>query len=333
MMAAATSRLMEGLRAIPRCRPASARPWAVAGRPATATDTGGFGVVTTVAALVLATSSPVSAQSLHDHLACYKVKDPLKESAVVDLAAAEIFGQEDGCRVKVAGAELCMPAEKTLQSYTGSPVAQGGQDLANGFLCYKAKCPKLPTPGVVATDRFGTRDLVKPKAQKLCAPAAVTVKRVFVTSSTFGGDFGGIAVADATCQTAADNAGLDGTFVAWLSDSQKDARDVLPKDSAWANLAGDLIAYNLKDLTDGELLAPITYDENGTDVGGGGSANAWTGTFTDGKGSGTGIQHCGDWQSTVGNGAVGRAYQTNMGWTIEVQISCTGSWRLYCFET
>ncbi|MDE0205503.1 MAG: hypothetical protein OXP66_05695, partial [Candidatus Tectomicrobia bacterium] len=40
---------------------------------------------------------------------------------------------------------------------------------------------------------------------------------VFVTKAAFQGNFGGLAGADARCQSAARDAGLPGLFRAWLS--------------------------------------------------------------------------------------------------------------------
>ena len=49
----------------------------------------------------------------------------------------------------------------------------------------------------------------------------------FVTSQSWaGGALGGLAGADAKCNAAAVAAGLGGTYVAWLSDSQNDARKI-----------------------------------------------------------------------------------------------------------
>jgi len=52
--------------------------------------------------------------------------------------------------------------------------------------------------------------------------------RVFVTSSSWNGNLGGLSGAGAKCQQAADAAGLGGTWVAWLSDSTYDAKDRIP---------------------------------------------------------------------------------------------------------
>ena len=48
-------------------------------------------------------------------------------------------------------------------------------------------------------------------------------KLVFTTSASYAGDLGGLAGADAKCAQSASTAGLDGTFVALLSDATTNA--------------------------------------------------------------------------------------------------------------
>ena len=78
---------------------------------------------------------------------------------------------------------------------------------------------------------------------------------------------GGLSGADAICQGEADRAGLGGTFVAWLSTSDTDARDRVD-DVLYRRLDGQLVAVDLNDLTDGSIANPINLDVDGG-VGGG----------------------------------------------------------------
>ena len=89
--------------------------------------------------------------------------------------------------------------------------------------------PEQPPPGVVfhylvraMTPSVGSwgADSAGNERVPACSP---TPKRVFVTSSTFDGNLGGLAGADVKCQGAATTAGLPGTFRAWLSDSTTSA--------------------------------------------------------------------------------------------------------------
>ena len=100
-------------------------------------------------------------------------------------------------------------------------------------------------------------------------------KTIFITSQTFNGNLGGLEGADAKCQELADAADLDGTFKAWLSDSETDARDRLTHATVPYRLVdGTTVADDFTDLTDGSLDAPINRTENGTAVG----DRPWTGT-------------------------------------------------------
>ena len=65
------------------------------------------------AALCLTWAASVAAQPTPDHLNCYKMKDPVKLAAVVDLAPW--FAVENGCKVMPAKM-LCGPAATTITS-------------------------------------------------------------------------------------------------------------------------------------------------------------------------------------------------------------------------
>lgn len=90
-------------------------------------------------------------------------------------------------------------------------------------------------------------------------------KLVFVTSAEFTGNLGGLSGADAICQEAADAAGLDGVFQAWLSDS------VDTPSTRWKTLSlgpyflldGGVVAASFGDLVDGTINAEINVTEAG----------------------------------------------------------------------
>ena len=69
---------------------------------------------------------------------------------------------------------------------------------------------------------------------------------------------GGLAGGDALCQSHADAAGLDGLFMAWLSDGTDNA--ITRYEAAdggynpyFVKLNGDLVAYSTDDLVDGTI--------------------------------------------------------------------------------
>ena len=124
--------------------------------------------VATVAGVVPA------AAALHDHLKCYKVKDPSAFAATVDLrpADSDVFDVDANCTVKVRSRELCFPVQKDFVSGTGPQLGVAGAELANAFLCYKVKCPPSVVPeSIEMSDQFGTRTLSGLRTTTICAPA------------------------------------------------------------------------------------------------------------------------------------------------------------------
>ena len=99
------------------------------------------------------------------------------------------------------------------------------------------------------------------------AMCAIDSRFVFVTSQVYDGNMGGLAGADAQCQMLASNAGLPGTYKAWLSSTQESPSTrfthsqvpyVLPN--------GTKVADNWADLTDGTLDWRIDRTEAGDPV-------------------------------------------------------------------
>ena len=92
----------------------------------------------------------------------------------------------------------------------------------------------------------------------------------------------GLEAGDFICNSHAQGAGLFGNFAAWLSKDGVDAKDRLTQGSGpFIDVNGLTIADNIKDLTDGNLDAPIVSDELGLAIlYGSHRANdfAWTGT-------------------------------------------------------
>jgi len=108
-----------------------------------------------------------------DHLKCYKIKDlAVFKSATADLTPAQPEFPAENCSLKGKAAELCIPADK------GNVVIEEGQiqdfpaqALADAQLCYKIKCPKVTIAPLEVSDQFGTRNVEKFKATKVCGPA------------------------------------------------------------------------------------------------------------------------------------------------------------------
>lgn len=91
------------------------------------------------------------------------------------------------------------------------------------------------------------------------------VRRVFITSSRHDGDVGGLAGADAICQAEADDAGLSGTYYAFLSTSGNDEprdrfnRSPLP----YVRPDGVQIARDWAEFTGGRFAVSIFMDAGG----------------------------------------------------------------------
>jgi len=153
-------------------------------------------------------------------------------------------------------------------------------------------------------------------------------RRVFISSTTSNGNLGGLAGADATCQSLAEDAGLGGTWIAWLSSSSVHASSRMT-DAVYVELDGTIIANSLADLTDCSIDANITLNESGATVF---PAIIFTGTDCDGTNEP--VYLCSDWTSASGSGLGGKNdFPPNGGnWTGNAAFGCDLSLHLYCFE-
>jgi len=116
--------------------------------------------------------------------------------------------------------------------------------------------------------------------------------RVFVTSTTYDGAFGGVALADAACQMRASAALLDGTWISYMSATGVDAVDRLQTSRGWIRMDGAPIADSPARFATGPLAFVPRFDEYGDDVG---RSEVWTGT----SGGSAATTNCGDWTSNL----------------------------------
>ena len=159
-------------------------------------------------------------------------------------------------------------------------------------------------------------------------------KTVFVSSAERDGlTLGGVTGADALCQTLAVNAGLPGTFMAWLSDDTSSPSTRFTRSPYnYVLVDGTIVADDWDDLTDGELTNRISLDENGVFV------NRFVTTATNVNGSSS-IPNCSNWttnSSDPGAAAkVGHTIQDSGGpqwWTQRGNLRCSGFRPIYCFQ-
>ncbi len=171
------------------------------------------------------------------------------------------------------------------------------------------------------------------------APILPSGPSVFVTSSTFTGNLGGISGADAKCQQAAANASLPGTWLAWISDPNQDAVDQidgstspffptaatpleLPDGSIVANSVGDIVnplcGSGIGGVASPDcLLNPINVDEFGQPV----TGFAWTGTSGAGR------------TTTVGGGLGGGGGSGGSALSCPTFLNLTGAGGAFSFWT
>lgn len=159
---------------------------------------------------------------------------------------------------------------------------------------------------------------------------------VFTTSSTWNGNLGGLNGADAKCQSAANSAGLLGTFRAWLlSSSTTHISTRFENASTTAPFAlpnGTKIADNWTDLVDGSLDAAINRNENGASA----SGYVWTNASATGsrlQNSSTYV--CDNWASNASGrqADAGSSTSTSSSWGYITPRACDQSHSLYCFQT
>lgn len=169
------------------------------------------------------------------------------------------------------------------------------------------------------------------------APDMTRTSRVFVTSLSYNGQFGGTRGADGICATQVGVAGLGGRWVAWLSDSTGNAIDRVKNDvGPWNRLDGYRVFDNKAQMT-ATPKAPIDVDENHAVIH---VDRVWTGTGVGGKLPPGGLAaDCQDWNtsgsgvSPLPRGAAGSVDFNDKQWTDQTpMLTCDMLAHLYCIE-
>lgn len=164
---------------------------------------------------------------------------------------------------------------------------------------------------------------------------SLTEHTVFVTSTTYNGNFGGLSGADTACATraAAGSAtvGLTGgTWRAIMSDDSINANDqnrinLIPT-APIKTPDGTTIVAAASSLWGGTLISNIDVTEDAAGVGGESPYEVWTGTAVDG----TAAENCSNWTSAVGTGVFGNKESNSSTWTNWGDGLCNLNKRLYC---
>ncbi len=160
------------------------------------------------------------------------------------------------------------------------------------------------------------------------ADAVVPVANLaFETSTTHEpGQLGSLANADAICNVRATEAGLPGTFVAWLATSTTTAPSRLGTARGWVRPDGLIVVDTVDDLLVGLMIHPIVLDEHGVDHSY--DANPYVATGTDVTGLGP---NCTDYTDPAGTVFEGVSALAFLAWTHRTTSACNQPVHLYCF--
>jgi hypothetical protein len=159
--------------------------------------------------------------------------------------------------------------------------------------------------------------------------SALSLKTAFLSSVSVNGNLGGVAGANALCNSLAATAGLGGTFKAWLSDGATSPSTTFTQSiGAYVRVDGVVIATNWTDLTDDALAASLNVDEFGTEK----VTFAWTGTS--GAGAPGQFGNCLGWTSDSSSewGQDGAPTLSGVAWTALGAATCHSLLPIYCFE-
>jgi len=169
-------------------------------------------------------------------------------------------------------------------------------------------------------------------AREACvAGACVGARRVFVTSTGYNADLGGLGGADSKCQARADAAQLGGVFKAYIVDDNTNLSRLEQPMVPLVRLDGVRIADNWGDL-DKDIDAAWDRDEFRQKAG----SNAWTGLHDQ---MGGGIATCENWTYAGAGclegkpcGGAGELAQTDVHWDGYFVFHCESVFHLYCIE-
>lgn len=156
-------------------------------------------------AVCMCGAQPAPAQTF-DHLYCFKARDEkVFKSAAVDLDPSLAAFAATGCTIKAKAKEVCLPATASVTAVEdGTHLPIAGPALTFERLCYKLKCPKFEPAPETFSDAFGTRELSRFRATKICLPAvggAISTTTTTTSSTTtttvdagLSDDFDGVAL-------------------------------------------------------------------------------------------------------------------------------------------
>lgn len=227
--------------------------------------------------------------------------------------------KKKNCAKKCLNGCCTSPKGKCIQPAQQSATRCG----VGGAICQSIGCPECKADRACSTGECCRGD-------ETCGACLV-----FVSSSLYTGNLGGLTGADAKCQALADVAGLPGTYLAWLSEasaspSTRFIRATVP----YTLVSGTKVANGWSGLTGSTLIHSIDVTEFGVNSGSD-DIGVWTNTRSDGlPKSVTGAGRCTEWTSAAVAqlGYVGMTTSTSSSWTDSAPVQCSALFRIFCFQ-
>jgi hypothetical protein len=169
------------------------------------------------------------------------------------------------------------------------------------------------------------------------------LKIVFITSTVYNGNLGGLAGADAACQARATAASLPGTYKAWLSDDVTTAASRLTHSTGrYVSPTGLTVGIDWNDVVNAPLNRAINIDEFGHGAHANGTATSSCAsvvgyavyTGSDQTGASVAGSTCSNWtDNTTGSSArFGDSGRASFFWTNRCTVTCDRTAPLYCFQ-
>jgi hypothetical protein len=255
--------------------------------------------------------------------------DPAEECAAGDCASGTCDGS-GACALESTATE-CRPAlaECDVAEFCdGSSIDCGPDEL----VAANTPCSDYVCDGLVAECPTSCASDLDCAPDRFCADGTCILgKRIFISSTEQNGALGGLAGADALCQTLATNAGHQGQFRAFMSDSTVSAAMRLTQANIpYRLVSGAVVADDWQDLVDGTLDANILTTETGSIAF---TVGVMTGTNEMGAYATMGFaSNCLDWQSSDSEEVCVAGFANNPLWAAWGTGSCVGTRRINCVE-